>query len=69
MTALCGSGPGELITARRAELEVLVLAEVFGELGTSLEPARSEAMRSKLNRLAQRGLLRKLAGGQFTTTL
>ncbi|MFE5813210.1 hypothetical protein ACFQ6S_07385 [Streptomyces sp. NPDC056479] len=69
MTALCGSGHGGLITARRAELEALVLAEVFGELGTSLEPVRSEAMRSKLNRLAQRGLLRKLAGGQFTTTL
>lgn len=35
----------------------------------STEPARSEAMRSKLNRLAERGWLRKLADGKLTTTL
>lgn len=36
---------------------------------SSLEPARSEAMRSKSNRLAERRRLRKLADGKSTTTL
>jgi hypothetical protein len=53
---------------RRAEGPVMV-KQVCGELGISLEPARSEALRSKLNRLAERGWLRKLADGKFTTTL
>ncbi|MDO0936358.1 hypothetical protein QQY66_33400 [Streptomyces sp. DG2A-72] len=43
--------------------------QICGELGIFLEPARSEAMRAKLNRLAERGWLRKLADGKFTTTL
>ncbi|WP_019063383.1 hypothetical protein [Streptomyces prunicolor] len=53
---------------RRADGPVMV-KQVCGELGVSLEPARSEALRSKLNRLAERGWLRKLADGKFTTTL
>ncbi|MEU0119942.1 hypothetical protein ABZ137_41430 [Streptomyces bobili] len=53
---------------RRADGPVMV-KQVCGELGISLEPARSEALRSKLNRLAERGWLRKLADGKFTTTL
>ncbi|MEV6742373.1 hypothetical protein AB0N14_38070 [Streptomyces sp. NPDC051104] len=53
---------------RRAEGPIMV-KQVCGELGISLEPARSEALRSKLNRLAERGWLRKLADGKFTTTL
>jgi hypothetical protein len=53
---------------RRAQGLVMV-KQVCGELGISLEPARSEALRSKLNRLAERGWLRKLADGKFTTTL
>ncbi|MFJ9589599.1 hypothetical protein [Streptomyces acidicola] len=52
---------------RQAHAPVMV-KEVCGELG-SLEPARSEAMHSKLNRLAGWGWLRKLADGKFTTTL
>jgi hypothetical protein len=54
--------------ARRADGPVMV-KQVCGELGISLEPARSEALRSKLNRLAERGWLRKLADGKFATTL
>jgi hypothetical protein len=53
---------------RRADASVMV-KQVCGELGMSTEPARSEAMRAKLNRLAERGWLRKLADGKFTTTL
>jgi hypothetical protein len=53
---------------RRADGPVMV-KQVCGELGISLEPARSEALRSKLNRLAERGWLRKLADGKFTSTL
>lgn len=53
---------------RQADTPVMV-KQVCRELGMSLEPARSEAMRSKLNRLAERGWLRKLADGKFTTTL
>jgi hypothetical protein len=53
---------------RRADTPVMV-KQVCCELGMSQEPARSEAMRSKLNRLAERGWLRKLADGKFTTTL
>jgi len=53
---------------RRADGPVMV-KQVCGELGISTEPARSEAMRAKLNRLAERGWLRKLADGKFTTTL
>jgi hypothetical protein len=53
---------------RRADTPVMV-KQVCGELGMSTEPARSEAMRSKLNRLAERGWLRKLADGKFATTL
>ncbi|MFD7185365.1 winged-helix domain-containing protein [Streptomyces sp. NPDC059904] len=53
---------------RRADTPVMV-KQVCGELRMSKEPARSEAMRSKLNRLAERGWLRKLADGKFTTTL
>jgi hypothetical protein len=37
-----------------------MVKQVCAELGMSTEPARSEAMRSKLNRLAERGWLRKL---------
>ncbi|WP_427164280.1 hypothetical protein ACQF4J_01595 [Streptomyces sp. C1-1] len=46
-----------------------MVKKVCGEPGISLDPARSEAMRAKLNRLAERGWLRKLADGKFTTTL
>jgi hypothetical protein len=53
---------------RRADGPVMV-KQVCGELRISLEPARSEALRSKLNRLAERGWLRKLADGKFTSTL
>ncbi|MEU2872796.1 hypothetical protein ABZ769_26885 [Streptomyces olivoreticuli] len=53
---------------RRADGPVMVKL-VCGVLGISLEPARSEAMRAKLNRLAERGWLRKPADGKFTTTL
>ncbi|MFK4106691.1 hypothetical protein ACI2L1_42930 [Streptomyces sp. NPDC019531] len=53
---------------RRADTPVMV-KQVCVELGISSEPARSEAMRSKLNRLAERGWLRKLADGKFATTL
>ncbi|WP_329059248.1 BlaI/MecI/CopY family transcriptional regulator [Streptomyces sp. NBC_01453] len=48
---------------RRADTPVMV-KQVCGELEMSKEPARS-----KLNRLAERGWLRKLADGKFTTTL
>ncbi|MFJ6607397.1 winged-helix domain-containing protein [Streptomyces lydicus] len=47
---------------RRADTPVMA-KQVCGELGMSQEPARSEAMRSKLKRLAERGWLRKLADG------
>jgi repressor of nif and glnA expression len=53
---------------RRADGPVMV-KQVCTELGISLEPARSEALRSKLKRLAERGWLRKLPDGKFTTTL
>lgn len=53
---------------RRAEGPVMV-RQVCAGLGMSTEPARSEALRAKLNRLAERGWLRKLADGKFTTTL
>ncbi|GAA1341952.1 hypothetical protein GCM10009647_085850 [Streptomyces sanglieri] len=53
---------------RRADGPVMV-KQACGELGISLEPTRSEAMRAKLNRLTERGWLRKLADGKFTTTL
>ncbi|PNE43563.1 BlaI/MecI/CopY family transcriptional regulator [Streptomyces noursei] len=53
---------------RRADEPVMV-KQVCGELGMSTEPARSEVLRAKLNRLAERGWLRKLADGKFTTTL
>ena len=53
---------------RRADGPVMV-KQVCGELGISLEPARSEALRSKLSRLAERGWLCKLADGKFTSTL
>ncbi|WDV49072.1 hypothetical protein PV963_00125 [Streptomyces coeruleorubidus] len=53
---------------RRAGAPVTV-KQVCRESGISLEPARSEAMRAKLNRLAERGWLRKLADRKFTTTL
>jgi hypothetical protein len=53
---------------RRADGPVMV-KQVCGELGIALESARSEALRSKLNRLAERGWLRQLADGKFTTTL
>ncbi|MFF3910493.1 hypothetical protein ACFYZJ_32110 [Streptomyces sp. NPDC001848] len=45
---------------RRAEGPVMA-NQVCGELGASTEPARSESMRAKLNRLAERDWLRKLA--------
>ncbi len=51
---------------RRVEGPVMV-KQVCGELGMSTE--RAEALRAKLNRLAERGWLRKLADGKFTTTL
>ncbi|GAB2744378.1 hypothetical protein [Streptomyces bullii] len=53
---------------RRADGPVMV-KQVCGELGIASAPARSEAMRAKLNRLAERGWLRKLVDGKFTTTL
>ncbi|WP_437006076.1 hypothetical protein [Streptomyces sp. enrichment culture] len=53
---------------RRADAPVMA-KQVCGELGISLEPARSEAMRAKLNQLAERGWLRKLADGRFTSAL
>lgn len=53
---------------RRADGPVMV-KRVCGELGLSTEPARAEALRAKLNRLAERGWLRKLADGKFTSTL
>ncbi|WP_179023500.1 hypothetical protein [Streptomyces sp. IMTB 2501] len=53
--------------ARRADAPVMV-KQVCAELGMSLESARSEAMRSEPNRLAERGRLRKLGVGKFTTT-
>ncbi|WP_406436964.1 BlaI/MecI/CopY family transcriptional regulator [Streptomyces sp. NBC_01613] len=53
---------------RRADTSVMV-KQVCAELGMSAEPARSEALRSMLNRLAEPGWLRKLADGKFTTTL
>ncbi|TPQ21259.1 hypothetical protein [Streptomyces sporangiiformans] len=52
---------------RRADAPVMV-KQVCAELGISTKPARSEAMRAKLNRLAERGWLRKLTDGKFTTT-
>lgn len=51
---------------RRVDAPVM---EVCAELRMSTEPARAEALRAKLNRLAERGWLRKLADGKFTTTL
>ncbi|MFE2037630.1 hypothetical protein ACFXBB_31145 [Streptomyces scopuliridis] len=53
---------------RQADLPVMV-RQVCAKLGMSTEPSRSEAMRSKLNRLAEWGWLRKLADGKFTTML
>ncbi|MFI2765070.1 hypothetical protein ACH5A3_40610 [Streptomyces echinatus] len=53
---------------RQADRPVMV-KQVCTELGISLEPARSEAPRAKLNRLAERGWPRKLADGKLTTTL
>jgi len=53
---------------RRADGPVMV-KQVCAELGMSFEPARAEALRAKLNRLAERGWLRKLADGKFITTL
>ncbi|MEU6256214.1 hypothetical protein [Streptomyces sp. NPDC047043] len=53
---------------RRADTPVMV-KQVCGELGMSKEPARSEAMRSKPYRLAERGWLSKPADGTFTITL
>jgi uncharacterized protein (DUF849 family) len=67
-TVLPGDYQRVMDVVRRADGPVMV-KQVCGELGISLEPARSEAMRSKLNRLAERGWLRKLADGKFTTTL
>lgn len=67
-TVLPGDYQRVMDVVRRADGPVMV-KQVCGELGISLEPARSEAMRSKLNRLAERSWLRKLADGKFTTTL
>lgn len=53
---------------RRAEGPVMV-KQVCAELGIPLEPARSEALRAKLKRLSERGWLRKLGDGKFTTGL
>ncbi|MCL7494773.1 hypothetical protein M8I34_25715 [Streptomyces sp. MCA2] len=53
---------------RQADGPVMV-KQVCDGLGISTERARAEAMRSQLNRLAERGWLRKLADGKFTTTL
>lgn len=52
---------------RRAEGPVMV-QQVCAELGMSTEPARLGALRAKLNRVAERGWLRKPADGKFTTT-
>ncbi|MEV0185164.1 hypothetical protein AB0I54_38670 [Streptomyces sp. NPDC050625] len=54
--------------ARRADTPVMI-KQVCAELGMSTEPARSETLRSKLNRPAERAWLRKPADGKFTTTL
>lgn len=53
---------------RRTEGPVMV-KQVCDELGMSTEPARAEAMRAKLNRLVERGWLRKMPDGKFTTAL
>ncbi|MFI8194487.1 hypothetical protein ACIF8T_38205 [Streptomyces sp. NPDC085946] len=53
---------------RQADGPVMV-KQVCAELGMSTELAHSEALRAKLNRLAERGWPRKLADGKFTTTL
>lgn len=53
---------------RRADGPVMV-KQVCRELEMSTELARSEAMRSKLNRLAERGWLRKLPDRKFTAAL
>lgn len=45
-----------------------MVKHVCGELGLDTEPARLEAMRSKLNRLVGRGWLRKTPDGRFTST-
>jgi hypothetical protein len=42
---------------------------VCQELGIDTEPARVEATRSQLNRLAERGWLRKMPDVKFTTAL
>jgi hypothetical protein len=53
---------------RRAEGPVMV-KQVCDELGMSTEPTRAEAIRAKLNRLVERGQLRKMPDGRFTTAL
>jgi hypothetical protein len=52
---------------RRAKGPVTV-KQVCAELGIPLEPARSEALRAKLKRLAQRGRLSKRPDGKSTAT-
>ncbi|MBC2902094.1 hypothetical protein [Streptomyces cupreus] len=52
--------------ARRAEGPVMV-KQVCAEPGIPLEPARSEALRAKLERLSERGRLCKRPDGKFTT--
>ncbi|MEV6618322.1 hypothetical protein AB0N31_31565 [Streptomyces sp. NPDC051051] len=63
-----GGGVRIMDVVRRADGPVMV-KQVCGDLGTSLEPARSRAMRAKLNRLTERDWLRKLADGKFTSAL
>ncbi|MER5757200.1 hypothetical protein [Streptomyces sp. NPDC002088] len=67
-TVLPGNYQRIMEVVRWADTPVTV-KQVCGEPGMSTEPARAEALRSKLNRLAERGWLRKPADGKFTTTL
>ena len=67
--AVLPEGYQRIMGVVRRALAPVMVKQVCSELGVSSEPARSEAMRAKLNRLAERGRLRKLGDGKFTTTL
>lgn len=62
-------GEREGMPPRAAADTPVMVKQGCGELGMSSEPTRPEALRSKLNRLAERGWLRKPADGKVTTTL
>ncbi|MGP4009122.1 hypothetical protein [Streptomyces sp. 4N124] len=55
--------------AVRAADEPVMAQDVCRVLGVSTEARHREALRSKLNRLADRGWLRKTPAGRFTRTL